>query len=278
MAGPPDDVAPSDLFLKLQESRPSEVLNFPRKTSDGKPIGTVRLQVLIADDHDAARILVKRKLCEKYKLKPEDLEGALGNAVLNDGVARELLAMACLTEARMANTTEESPRYPRVFPDAEAVGKVLTADELAVLFQSYLLVQAKYGPFDKTVQTEEDISAWIVRLVEGAADYPLGRVSSVGWAELASFLAGRAYLLSAVLTALWPSLPPSLKSRLGACSLDTGSFGGPAGSRPPGSTASFAISDVQVTVEDAARMAEEMKALEENATAAADEAKRTIEE
>src|SRR5688500_12695158 len=135
MPGPPEDVSPPELFLKLQESpRPSEVVNFPRRTGDGKPIGTTRLQVLQSEDHDAARLIVKRKLCEKHRLKPEDLEGALGEAVLRDGVAKELLAMACLTEARMANTPEDAPRYPRVFPDAESIGKLLTADELAVLF------------------------------------------------------------------------------------------------------------------------------------------------
>lgn len=277
MPGPPDDITPSELFLKLQESpRPSEVVNFPRKTADGKPIDTTRIQVLRGEDHDAARLLVKRKLCEKYKIKPEDLEGTLGAAVLNDGVARELLAMACLTEKRMANTTEEAPRYPRVFPDAESIGRLLTADETATLFQTYLLVQTKYGPFDKVCQTEEELSAWIVRLVEGAADYPLGRVSSAHWAELASSLAARAYLLSVVLTSLWSSLPDSLKSRLGACSLDTGLFGGPAESRPPGTMASYAISDVKITTEDAARMADEMKALEENAAAAIDEATQRI--
>jgi len=273
MPGPPEDVPPSDLFLKLSESRPSEVVNFPRKTSDGKPIGTTRIQVLTGDDHEVAQIEAKRNLKERRKLDEAAL-ASLDRAVLGDAVARELLAMACTTEKN--HGTDDAPFHPRVFPGGEALGKVLTADETAVLFQTYLLVQAKYGPFEKTCQTEQDITAWIVRLVEGAADFPLGRVSSAHWAEVAWSLAGRAYLLSAVLASLWPSLPPSLKSRLGACSLDTGSFGGPAGSRPPGSTGSFAISDVTVTIEDAAQMAEHMKTLEEAANAALDEAEREI--
>lgn len=276
MPGPPEDVSPSELFLKLQESRPSEVVNFPRKTSDGKSIGTTRIQVLTGEDHERAQIEAKRKLKERHKLTDPELEGALGKSVLGDAVARELLAMACTTEKPMhgTDTGDGPPRYPFIFPNADALAKVLTADETAVLFQTYLLVQSKYGPFERTCQTEDDITAWTIRLVEGAADFPLGRVSSAGWAEVAWSLARRAYLLSAALTSLWPSLPPSLKSRLAAFSLDTGSFGGPAGSRPPGSTASYAISDVPVTIEDAAQMAEHMKALEEAANTAIDEAER----
>ncbi len=275
MPGPPEDIPPSELFLKLQESRPSEVVNFPRKTSDGKPVGTTRIQVLRSQDHDTARINALRYLREKKKLTKEDMESPLGAAILGDATARELLAMACVTPKD--HGSDDKAFNPFVFRDAEAIGATLAADEVAVLFQAYLLVQAKWGPFEKTVQTEEELSSWVKRLVEGAAAFPLQHLSSVHWAELASLLAARAYTLSAILECLWPSLPPSLRSRLETYSMGIGFFGRRAASTSEAGTATsesedgpLRVADVEITIEEARDMAARMKAAEEGALAELD--------
>lgn len=278
MPGPPDDVPPADLFLKLQEARPSDVIDFPRKTGDGKRVGTTRIQVLLSSAHDKARIQALIKLRKTQGLTKEDIEGPYGATLLGDGTARELLAMACLTENPIAGSDGENPRYAQVFRDAEAIGDNLTSDEVAVLFQAYLLIQAKYGPFEKTVQTEQELSEWIKRLTEGAAAFPLQQLSSVHWAELASLLAVRAYTLSAILECLLPSLPPSLVSRLETYSLGTGFFGRrAAGTSADGTETSpsrWGVPDVTLTVEDAKAVAERAKAAEEQMLAELDEADR----
>lgn len=282
MPGPPEDVSPSDLFLKLQEApRPTELVDFPRRTPDGKPIGKTRIQVLRSEDHDVARLRAKAAVKARHKLTDADLQDEAGAAVLRDAAAREILAMACCVEKNLGS--EDKPYYPLAFPDADGIGKFVSADELAVLFEAYRLVQAKYGPFEKTVQTEEELSAWIKRLVEGAAEFPLQQLSSVHWAELAFLLAVRAYTLSRILESLHSSLPPTLQSRLGTYSLGTGFFGAPVAATSPDGTATspsdtrLKIHDVTITTEDARDMAAKIKAVEENALAALDEAELTRE-
>jgi hypothetical protein len=276
MPGPPDDVPPAELFLALGESRHSEVVSFPRKTSDGKPVGTVRIQVLHSRDHITARKQALRFLTEKEKLTKEELETPMGHALLGDAAAHEVLAMACLTEKSHGGEEQGKPFYPRVFRDAEQLCNSLSADEVAVLFENYRLVQSKYGPFERDIQTEEDLSKWIKRLVEGAAEFPLRHLSSGQWAESACLLAQRAYTLSRILESLLPSLPDTLKSRLGTFSLGTGFFGAPAGSTSADGSDDtlLKIADVTITSEDAAAMAQRLKAAEESVLAALDEAER----
>lgn len=286
MAGPPTDVPPGELFLGLQQPRPSEVVAFPRRTKDGKPVGTVRMQVLPMREHNNARKAALEKAKSQLKLSREDQESPLGAALVSDAVARELLAQSCRTEENYGNDGKEF--YPVIFPTPESIDDLLSADEVACLFNCYLLVQAKWGPFEKTIQTEEELSAWIVRLVEGAAEHPLARLSSAHWAEVVSLLARRAYTLSAILDCLLPHLPPTLASRLRTYSLGTGLFTKPARSLPTESTdtsasheagqdSSLRVADVTITMEDARDMALRMKDAEEGVLQVLDEADRTRE-
>jgi hypothetical protein len=278
MPGPPDDVPPSELFLKLKEAPfPTAVVNFPRKTPDGQPVGTTRIRVLGGEAQEEARVRALQGLKAKYKFTNDDLSVQPGVALLNDAQAREVLALACVTEKPIAGTEGEHPRYAQVFRDAKAIGETLSADESAVLLQAYALVQNKFGPFEKTVQTEEELSAWIKRLVEGAAEFPLQHLSSVHWAELASLLAARAYTLSAILESLLSSLPPTLASRLETYSLGTGYFGRRAAATSADGTETspvdaLKIADVEITIDDARAMVARMKAAEDMILSALDEA------
>jgi hypothetical protein len=146
--GPPKKVDASELFLKLMEApRPSEVVDFPRLDRDGKPLFQIRIQVLRMDEHDQARIIAQQKL-KARRIANEDLNSAAIKEVLGDAVAKELIAMACLTVDPMEGS--DPPVYGRVFRDGEDVGK-LSADEVLVLFNAYQLVQHKYGPFERTI-------------------------------------------------------------------------------------------------------------------------------
>lgn len=275
MSGPPDDVPAGDLFDAIHEPRFSEVVKFPRKTPTGKEVQTVRIQVLPMREHTNARKTALKKAESQHKLSREEQETELGRAIVNDLVARELLAVACRSETN--HGAEDKPFYPVIFQSGEQVDDRLSADELAVLFNLYLLVQNKYGPFEKTIQTEEELNAWIKRLVEGAAEHPLGRLSSVHWAELASLLARRAYTLSAILGSLRSILPPTLVSRLETYFLDITSSGSRAASTSgdgSGISPSLKILDVEITIEDARDMALRMRDAEAGVLAALDEAER----
>ncbi len=260
MSGPPTDVPASELFLKLQEMpRPSEVIEFPRRTATGKSVGTIRIMVLANEDHDLARIAGRKVVKEKHKLTDAELQDAITSHVVGDAIARELLAMACRTEENFGD--ERKPSYPRIFPDGQTIGQLLSGDEVNALLTAYRAVQHKWGPFEGTIQTEEELSLWIKRLVEGAAEFPLKHLSSAHLEELPLLLAVRAYTLSVILDSLFSILPDTLKSSLRNYSLGTGYFGKPAATTPESGTGSsvvLKVSEKPITLEDAKRLAIEL--------------------
>jgi len=270
MPGPPEDVPPGELFLKLQTPAPSEVVAFPRKTPDGKPIGTVRIMVLPMDSHFRARGAALQKI-RKQGLGVEETEHGVGAALLSDAVAQELLWEACCTEENHGN--DQHPFYAKIFPSPEEIGKRISAQELGVLFNCYQLVQAKYGPMQGTIESDEQLSQWVKRLAEGAAAFPLRGLSLAHLAELALLLARRSYTLSACLESLFSSLPPILQSRLTRYSLGTSFFGSHARAQSQdGSESSeeLRIFDQPITVEMARDLALRLQEAEEAALAELD--------
>jgi hypothetical protein len=225
---PPKDVKPSELFRKLCEiPRPSEVVDFPRKDPEtGEPVGKVRVQVLTMVQHDDARMKAYHWLKDQKKVNKEDLESTLLQEVYGDRVAREVLAMCCLTENPIAGTVEAGkPKYGRLFRNAGDLD-TLSADELTVLFTTYEMVQNKYGPNAANIESDEELNAWIEVLSEGAATFPLAGRS---WHQLASLclsLAERAYSLSALVGSLSGSWPDTFAAPLRSWGIGTGSYGG----------------------------------------------------
>jgi hypothetical protein len=240
---PPKDVTPSELFQRLLDRpRPGEIVKFPGLDRPGAR-GELRMQVLSKQDHDRARLIshgAVKKNATRYglgALTPQDMASEAVQGVISDLAACEVLAMACTqTEVFAGSDSEnERARYPLIFPDGEAVGATLTADEVAYLFSAYTLVQHKYGPHE-AICLPEDVNAWVKRLVEGAAENPFLRLSSPQWAELLTSLASKLYDLSGLLESQWSSLPDSLKSGLETYCLGTGSAGEPAESGSPPAT------------------------------------------
>lgn len=255
-----DDIAPDALWLKLAEPRPSEVVDFPRKDANGQPIGQIRIQVLPEDKHDVARLEAHTKLRRKVerlgqKYNPEDMHGAAMREVLGDMIAKELLCMSVLSNTPMKGSEDSaSPSYPFLFRDADDIGNKLSADEVLVLFNAYLQTQHKYGPFAGNLPPDE-VEAWIQRLQEGAAAFPLHQVSLPRLVELTSLLAARLSSLSRILRSQWESLPDSLKSDLEIFCLDT-SY---SGEQPDESTLDYSERLPDVTLETAVKAAQEAK-------------------
>jgi hypothetical protein len=221
--GPPKDVEPSALFLKLLEPQPSEVVDFPRRDASGKPIGQIRIGVLAQEDHDIAREDAHRKMKAKGFDK-DDLAGYAIHEVLGDSIARELLAKACLSVEGADFEDGKPPRYAHVFQNPEQLKK-LRPDEIAVLFSAHMLVQEKFGPRERFAGTAEEVTKWIATLQEGGSEFPLLRLPLPQLVELAFALAVRAYLLSRILDSQWSNLPPTCKSLLEGCSMGIGFYG-----------------------------------------------------
>jgi hypothetical protein len=223
--GPVSSVEPSELWLKLSEPTPSEVVDFPRKDRAGNPIGKIRIQVLKMEDHNKARLLATKALKETAKksgigeLDKGDLESDAVREVLGDLIAHELLCMACYGDKEIEGLEDKNgnPTYPKVFANPAAIGSVLTADETLVLFRLYQMVQYKYGPFEMTMNEPGDVDAWLQRLKEGGSAFPLAALSLPQLAELTLSLSERISLVYQILESHHSSLPPTLTSDLTDC-------------------------------------------------------------
>lgn len=207
---PPKDVEPSELFRKLLElPRPGDVIDFPRKGPDGKPIDKIRVGALESEIHDSAREKATRHFIDKG-YTPEQLKSLTMREVLSDRIAKELLVFACETATPQFTDSNGHPVYGKIFHSAEEVGK-LRAPELEVLFNAYLLIQDKYGPREHNT----DVDAWVRRLTEGGQHFPLLSLDLPELVNLTSSLAGRISIISHVLESLWKDLPDTCQSALG---------------------------------------------------------------
>ncbi len=231
--GPIDDGEPAELWLKLCEPAPSEVIDFPRKDRNGKPVGKIRIKVLKMEDHNKARIKATKALKDAVKasgvgeLDKVEMETEAIREVLGDLIAHELLCMACYTDKeQLTDEKTGEPIYGKVFATPGHIRQVLTADETLVLFKAYQLVQHKYGPFELTIQDDRDIEAWINRLKEGGSAFPLTLLPFPQLAELTFALSEKISMVCQLLESQLSNLPPTLVSDLQSCFLDTSLFGG----------------------------------------------------
>lgn len=253
LIAPPGDVAPSELFAKLLERPfPSEVFDFPRSGA-----GKIRIRVLSQEDQDRARVTAHKKLRERHKDIPgAELEGMVMREVVGDAIAREIIAIACLTEKSALNDHLGNPVYGRIFPDGDSVSKLMP-DEIAVLWRAWQLVQRKFGPLPSTV----DPLAWIRILKEGATALPLARLSSPDAVELIMSCAELMSSLFETLESRFATLPQPLQSELTKYRLGTGYWSAPPEKSTGGADPTLPIesSDVPLDIEDAIALAERMR-------------------
>lgn len=87
------------------------------------------------------------------------------------------------------------------------------------------MVQHRYGPYEGNLETEEQTTAWMRRLAEGASALPLGRLGWHHLVELTTSLAERAYTLSAILDGLSSNLQHTSAACLKSWDIGTTSFG-----------------------------------------------------
>lgn len=226
MPGPPADVDAETLFLKLLERpRPSEVVDFPRADAEGKPVGRVRLQVLTSTERNQA-LRIALEWCKKdQRLTTDDLGiGVVQEGIYGNVVAREILALACVSERDHRQPDENGPPlYAREFASGAQVDQVLTPDELGVLFSQYTIVQNKYGPCrGYEIRTEAELSEWVHRIVTGGSALPFALLNSSQSVELLAMLSARVFILSHILESQYERLPTTLGSRLMTWEIGTG--------------------------------------------------------
>lgn len=222
--GPPSDVEPSELFLKLTElPSPSEVVDFPRRGGDGQPLGRIRIKVLDSASISKARMAAQATMKAKG-YSTEDLKSPVMVETVGDEVARELLALACrAADSNLNDAKTGHPIYGRIFRNASDVG-VLSGDELTVLFYAYMQVQRKYGP----LENEVDVGSWVKRLVEGGSAFPLLSLDLPTLSNVTFTLAVKMSTLLGCLESMFETLPSTCQSDLSKFRLGTGYWQQPA--------------------------------------------------
>lgn len=167
MSGPPKDLPASQLWLKLASAeRPFKLVDFPRVTPDGQPLGQIAIRILTQEEQMVCSAAAEELARKHVKDGRKDELGY--ERLFTDAVCVEVLFRAC--------RDAENPRNP-AFPTPKSLREALTTDECGALFSHYLTVQLELGP---TVihMTEGEIEAWISRLVEGGSSFPFDLLSS----------------------------------------------------------------------------------------------------
>lgn len=202
--GPPKDIPPSELILKLQDSRrPSEVLPFVRKDEDGNPLCQYRMMVLTPEELSVARAnadqYTRTKLTETLDITDEQARQVRRETwadIYNDALMVEALYEAMRREDDCRRRLWDAPSQMR---------KWLTTDEVAQLFAVYQGVQFRLGP-TWSLLTDEEVTQWIDALTAGAGAFPL---ESLGQGQLVQLAISLAYRLRDLRTGTGSSGSPS---------------------------------------------------------------------
>jgi len=182
------------------------------------------VQVLSGREHIQARIAARKRFTS-LQLSDKDAESATMQDLLGDLIAQELLAMSLVSVEPIPGRPDSlAPIYARLFRDGKDIDDMMT-DELAVLFNHYVNAQHKYGPTEKSIESDEELSQWIKVLAEGAESDPLARFALPQLVACTYLLAERAYSLSQILESQFSTLPDTLASSLKAWGIGTGFFG-----------------------------------------------------
>lgn len=154
---PPKDIPAGELWVAMTEMpRPKQIVPFPRKGADGKPVGEVAIVVLRQDEQLRATIAAEQLV--RAELPNAKQEDSLGYGIaFNNAASIEQLYRAC----RDPNDLDRL-----IFPNPKEMRRVMSVDEVGALYSSYLRVRAEIGP-NPAELSKESAEAWLDKLIEG---------------------------------------------------------------------------------------------------------------
>lgn len=176
-----------DLWALLCEMpRPSKLVDFPRKTPEGEPIGQVAIWVLTQEEQSAAAAAAQNLTQKLVKDAPKREDARQGyDDVYANVAAAELLFRAC---RKAGNLTTPA------FPSPEMLRTKLTVDEVGVLLNHYYTVQADLGPIVAHM-SQEEMDALVEKIAVSGERFPLDSCSAALLRILAFTLACRLHVL-----------------------------------------------------------------------------------
>lgn len=170
MAGPPDNIDASELWLALtQLPRPHKLVDIPRcLPGTNISVGQVAMWPLSQEETMACNAEADR-FTKKLMQDPQKREEAnLGyqHTYANE-VAVQILSRVC----RDVNDLKKA-----AFPSPKQMRSTFTADEIGVMFSQYLTVQLELGPIVADM-SEEEMEAWIRKIASGGSAFPFVSLS-----------------------------------------------------------------------------------------------------
>ncbi|MBX3208421.1 MAG: hypothetical protein KF764_25470 [Labilithrix sp.] len=184
MAGPPENIDPSALWLQLSEMpRPRRVVDYPRTDPvTGKPIGRVVLQPLSGMEAKSAAIEAGRRTTQAMKTpRKEDAAYDYDTVYSNESTYQILFR---------AVTREEAPGVG-FFPSPDHIA-AMPQEEIGALLRMYLTVKRELGP-DVQTMTADEMDAWLEVLARGGSAYPLARLDLEAIQDLVTHSARRLF-------------------------------------------------------------------------------------
>lgn len=188
MAGPPDNIEPSALWLALTAvPRPHRVVDLPRAfPATGKPVGQIAIWPLTQEEQMICTAEADRFVKQVLKDSQKKDEANLGYAHLfSNENAVQILFRAC----RDASNAPDSLKLT-AFPSTKGMRQEFTADEISTLFEMYITVQLEVGPI-VAYQTEDEMEAWIRRIEEGGSALPFDLLAPLAQKRLLTFMASQ---------------------------------------------------------------------------------------
>lgn len=189
MSHPPKEIPPAELWAQLIKlPRASRKVDFPRQwPGTEESIGQICIQVLTQNEQTVAAAEAEKATQRLLGDRPVSERGEGYDTVYKNACAVELLFRAC--------KRAEDPTLP-FFPSPNAMREHLTANEVAVLMNGYLLLQDELGPIVSRMSNEE-VDAWVKRLVEAGSSAPLATLS---WGAITVLASSMAYQLASLQT------------------------------------------------------------------------------
>ncbi len=184
MAGPPDNLEASELWLALtQLPRPHKLVDIPRCfPGTDTPVGQVAIWPLSQEEQMAVNAEADR-FTKKLLQDPQKRDEAnLGyQHTFANEVAVQILSRVC----RDANDLTKP-----AFPSPKQMRQHLTADEVGVMFQQYLTVQLELGPIVAEM-SDKEMEGWVKRIASGGSAFPFDSLSWEMQQKLVLFMASR---------------------------------------------------------------------------------------
>lgn len=184
MSMPPADISAADLWAQITAApRPHRIVPFPMEDKDGKPICHLAMVVLTQEEEMLANACSDKAIRQKL----QKTGGTIPNKNEQCPSFTNMLELQCGIETLWLCCKDANDLSKPFFRNKEDIGK-LTKDRIAVLLRHYIRVQDDLGPIVSKM-SEMEMNAWIDRLVEGGAEYPLDYLSLVAASELMMFMA-----------------------------------------------------------------------------------------